>query len=113
MDAEVFAERARAELLASGECSKLLFVSPRPAARDGTKRRGPGGGDGVVAVQCLPKGKLFLGRVRALPEDTQMLALLAAADSSGQLALVRRACSTLPHRNQCCVCAPASLRSRS
>ena len=43
--------------------------------------------------------ELFLGRVRALPEDTQMLVLLAAADSSGEPILVRR------DRNQGCVCA--------
>lgn len=39
--------------------------------------------------------ELFLGRVRALPEDTQMLVLLAAADSSGEPALVRRAAERL------------------
>jgi hypothetical protein len=39
--------------------------------------------------------ELFLGRVRALPEDTQRLVLLAAADSSGEPALVRRAAERL------------------
>jgi DNA-binding CsgD family transcriptional regulator len=37
----------------------------------------------------------FLGRVRELPEDTQMLMLLAAADSSGEPALVWRAAERL------------------